>query len=97
MQLDSLGDLYSTETAVFDSDSIKGLSFLPRSVAIVGGGIIAVEFARIFAAMAARVTMIIRAKASLAEVILPTSPPQSPHAISSHLSHASLSQLSHPP
>lgn len=56
---------------VFDSDSIKGLSFLPRSVAIVGGGIIAVEFARIFSALAAKVTMIIRSKdlpASLARV-----------------------------
>merc|ERR1712137_1096353 len=27
---------------VFDSDSMKALNFLPRSVAIVGGGIIAV-------------------------------------------------------
>ena len=41
---------------VFDSDSIKGLNFLPRSVVIVGGGIIAVEFARIFAALDAKVT-----------------------------------------
>ena len=31
----------------YDSDSIKSLSFLPRKVVIVGGGIIAVEFARI--------------------------------------------------
>jgi NAD(P) transhydrogenase len=56
---------------VFDSDSIKQLSFLPRSVAIVGGGIIAVEFARIFAALEARVTMVIRAQdlpSSLARV-----------------------------
>ena len=45
----------------YDSDSIKKLSFLPRSVVIVGGGIIAVEFARIFAALAAKVTMIVRA------------------------------------
>jgi len=56
---------------VFDSDSIKQLSFLPRTVTIVGGGIIAVEFARIFAALQARVTMLIRAKdlpSSLARV-----------------------------
>ena len=32
-----------------DSDSIKALDFLPRKVVVVGGGIIAVEFARIFA------------------------------------------------
>jgi len=44
-----------------DSDSIKRLSFLPRSVVVIGGGIIAVEFARIFAALAADVTMIVRA------------------------------------
>ena len=58
VRLDARGDLYSTpvldaahgaETRCFDSDSIKGLSFLPRSVVIVGGGIIAIEFARIFA------------------------------------------------
>lgn len=72
VQLDSLKGFYNLEGGVvFDSDSIKSLSFLPRSVVIVGGGIIAVEFARIFAAMAARVTMIIRAKdlpSSLARV-----------------------------
>lgn len=45
---------------VHDSDSIKQLSFLPRSVVVVGGGIIAVEFARIFAELAADVTMVIR-------------------------------------
>jgi len=45
---------------VFDSDSIKGLDFLPRSVIVVGGGIIAVEYARIFAALDADVTMVVR-------------------------------------
>merc|ERR1712232_1232220 len=45
---------------VFDSDSMKALNFLPRSVAIVGGGIIAVEFARIFAQMSAKVTLVVR-------------------------------------
>lgn len=44
----------------FDSDSIKGLSFLPQSVVIVGGGIIAVEFARIFSQLKAKVTMVVR-------------------------------------
>ena len=38
-----------------DSDSIKQLDFLPRKVVVVGGGIIAVEFARIFAELAAEV------------------------------------------
>ena len=44
----------------FDSDSIKSLSFLPQSVVIVGGGIIAVEFARIFSQLKAKVTMVVR-------------------------------------
>lgn len=47
----------------FDSDSIKSLGYLPRSAVIVGGGIIAVEFARIFAALGARVTMVVRSVA----------------------------------
>jgi NAD(P) transhydrogenase len=33
---------------IFDSDSINGISFLPRSIVITGSGIIAVEFAKIF-------------------------------------------------
>ena len=51
-----------------DSDSINSLSFLPRSVAIIGGGIIAVEFARIFRMLDAHVTMIVRA-ADLPELL----------------------------
>lgn len=80
VRLDHLGEAYTTlithrpfpaELRVFDSDSIKLLSFLPRSVTIVGGGIIAVEFARIFAALGAKVTMCVRASdlpSSLARV-----------------------------
>eukprot|EP00986_Skeletonema_menzelii_P010392 scaffold5067_cov161-Skeletonema_menzelii.AAC.4 len=45
---------------VFDSDSINTLSYLPKSVAIVGSGIIAVEFAKIFKNLGADVTLIIR-------------------------------------
>ena len=45
---------------VFDSDTIKGLSFLPKSVTIIGAGIIAVEYARIFTKLQCRVTMIVR-------------------------------------
>lgn len=44
-----------------DSDSIKQIDFLPRKVVVVGGGIIAIEFARIFAQLAAEVTMVVRA------------------------------------
>ena len=45
---------------VFDSDSINTINFLPRSIAITGSGIIAVEFAKIFRNLGADVTLIIR-------------------------------------
>lgn len=45
---------------VFDSDSINTLSYLPKSVAITGSGIIAVEFAKIFKKLGSDVTLIIR-------------------------------------
>jgi pyruvate/2-oxoglutarate dehydrogenase complex dihydrolipoamide dehydrogenase (E3) component len=54
----------------FDSDSIKSLAFLPRAVAIVGGGIIAIEFARIFAALGARVTMVVSRKLPVCVCVL---------------------------
>jgi NAD(P) transhydrogenase len=47
---------------VFDSDSINTLSFLPKSIAITGSGIIAVEYAKIFRNLGADVTLIIRDK-----------------------------------
>ena len=65
VRLPTFGGLYEQKlggcTRCFDSDSIKHLAFLPRSVVVIGGGIIAVEFARIFAELAADVTMVIRA------------------------------------
>lgn len=45
---------------IFDSDSINQLNFLPKSIAITGSGIIAVEFAKIFRNLGAEVTLIIR-------------------------------------
>ena len=45
---------------VFDSDSINTIAFLPKSIAITGSGIIAVEFAKIFRNLGAEVTLIIR-------------------------------------
>lgn len=45
---------------VFDSDSISRLGFLPTSVVITGSGIIAIEFAKIFASLGARVTLLVR-------------------------------------
>ena len=51
---------------VFDSDSINGLGFLPRSVTIVGSGIIAIEYAKIFRKYGADVTMLVRGSAQSA-------------------------------
>ena len=45
---------------IFDSDSINTLSYLPKSVAITGSGIIAIEFAKIFKKLGSDVTLIIR-------------------------------------
>jgi pyruvate/2-oxoglutarate dehydrogenase complex dihydrolipoamide dehydrogenase (E3) component len=46
---------------VFDSDSIRALAFLPRSITIVGSGIIAIEFAKIFCTLECHVTLVVRA------------------------------------
>uniref|UniRef100_A0A7S1UT27 NAD(P)(+) transhydrogenase (Si-specific) n=1 Tax=Grammatophora oceanica TaxID=210454 RepID=A0A7S1UT27_9STRA len=46
---------------LFDSDSINTLSFLPKSIAITGSGIIAIEYAKIFRNLGSDVTLIIRA------------------------------------
>lgn len=45
---------------VFDSDSVNTLSYLPKSIAITGSGIIAVEYAKIFRNLGADVSLIIR-------------------------------------
>lgn len=49
-------------TRIFDSDSINTLSYLPKSIAITGSGIIAIEFAKIFRNLGSEVTLIIRDK-----------------------------------
>jgi NAD(P) transhydrogenase len=43
---------------VLDSDSILSLSYLPRSLTVLGAGVIASEYASIFAALGVQVTMI---------------------------------------
>lgn len=43
---------------VFTSDDILGLKFLPRSMIVVGAGVIGVEYATMFAALGVRVTII---------------------------------------
>ncbi|MBL0218716.1 MAG: Si-specific NAD(P)(+) transhydrogenase [Myxococcales bacterium] len=51
---------------VLDSDSILSLTYLPRSLAVIGSGVIATEYACIFAALGVRVTMIDRSPRPLA-------------------------------
>ena len=51
---------------VLDSDSILSLPYLPVSLAVIGSGVIATEYASIFAALGVRVTMIDRSPRPLA-------------------------------
>ncbi len=45
---------------IFDSDSILSLLYLPKSLIVLGGGVIASEYASIFQALGVQVTMIDR-------------------------------------
>lgn len=45
---------------IFDSDSILSMLYLPRSLTVLGGGVIASEYASIFQALGVKVTMIDR-------------------------------------
>jgi NAD(P) transhydrogenase len=51
---------------VYDSDSILSMSYLPESLTVLGSGVIATEYATIFAALGVEVTMIDRAARPLA-------------------------------
>jgi NAD(P) transhydrogenase len=51
---------------VFDSDSILSLAELPRSLAVLGGGVIACEYASIFAGLGVQVTILDRGARPLA-------------------------------
>lgn len=46
---------------VVDSDSVLSLSYLPESLVVLGGGVIACEYASMFACMGSRVTILDRA------------------------------------
>lgn len=45
---------------ILDSDSLLSMLYLPRSLAVLGGGVIACEYASIFAALGVQVTLIAR-------------------------------------
>lgn len=50
---------------ILDSDSILSMAYLPGSLVVLGGGVIASEYATIFAALGVRVTMIDKASRPL--------------------------------
>jgi len=50
---------------VVDSDSILSIAYLPRSLTVLGGGVIACEYASIFAKLGVRVTIIDEAERPL--------------------------------
>lgn len=50
---------------IFDSDSILSMRYLPRSLAVVGSGVIACEYACIFQALGVHVVMIDKARQPL--------------------------------
>jgi NAD(P) transhydrogenase len=58
------------DVRVFDSDTVNTLAFLPKDVAISGGGIISIEYAKIFRKLGANVTLLVRsgAKSSLERI-----------------------------
>jgi NAD(P) transhydrogenase len=51
---------------ILDSDSILSLIYLPRTLTVLGGGVIATEYASIFAALGTKVTMIDKSERPLA-------------------------------
>jgi NAD(P) transhydrogenase len=50
---------------ILDSDSLLSMIYLPRSLAVIGGGVIGCEYASIFALLGVEVTLIDRAAAPL--------------------------------
>ena len=47
---------------ILDSDSILSMSYLPKSIIVLGGGVIACEYAATFASLGVKVTMLDRAE-----------------------------------
>jgi Pyruvate/2-oxoglutarate dehydrogenase complex, dihydrolipoamide dehydrogenase (E3) component, and related enzymes len=51
---------YEPDPAIHDSDSIMRIDGLPRSLVIIGGGAVAVEFAHVFSSFGVEVTLVTR-------------------------------------
>jgi NAD(P) transhydrogenase len=58
-------DLEVDHEHVFDSDSFLSMEWLPRSLVVLGAGVIACEYATIFAALGVQVTMVDRGERPL--------------------------------
>jgi pyruvate/2-oxoglutarate dehydrogenase complex dihydrolipoamide dehydrogenase (E3) component len=56
-----------TEVGYWTSDDALGLSRLPRSIVVLGGGAVALEFAQFFARLGSRVTLVQRSEQILRE------------------------------
>lgn len=63
-------DIPFDDKRIFDSDTVNTLGFLPESVVVMGGGVISIEYAKIFRKLGAKVSMLIRsdAKSSLKRI-----------------------------
>jgi NAD(P) transhydrogenase len=46
------------DVSIFDSDTILQMDLIPRSLAVIGGGVIGVEYASVFAALGVKVTLL---------------------------------------
>ncbi|MBL9077721.1 MAG: Si-specific NAD(P)(+) transhydrogenase [Planctomycetes bacterium] len=51
-------DIHIDHEHVFDSDSVLGMAYLPKSMVVLGGGVIACEYATIFASLGVQVTLV---------------------------------------
>ncbi len=51
-------DIPFDERLIFDSDSILRMSFIPKKMVVVGGGVIGCEYASVFAAIGVQVTLV---------------------------------------
>ncbi|MFK7805267.1 MAG: Si-specific NAD(P)(+) transhydrogenase [Anaerolineae bacterium] len=51
-------DIPFTEDVIFTSDGLLKMHSIPKSLAVIGGGVIGIEYASIFAALGVRVTVV---------------------------------------
>ena len=51
-------DIPFDDRVIVDSDGILGLHTIPRSLTVIGGGVIGIEYATIFRALDVRVTLV---------------------------------------